>query len=97
MTIGENLKKSHYELTNVGLRAQATAAGLVQLCKELRVSGALSEDAIGRIKDAVADEVAISTSRKGSLAELRKEARARLDRIFAGDEALGDGRHLHSE
>lgn len=28
-------RKLHFDLTNVGLRAQATATGLVRLCREL--------------------------------------------------------------
>lgn len=97
MAIGEDLKKSHYELTNVGLRAQATAAGLVQLCKELRVAGVLGEEAIDRIKAAVANEIAICAPRTANLARVRKDAQERLDRIFAGDEELGDGRDQFAE
>ena len=42
MTVAmEQQKKLHFELTNVGMRAQATAAGMVQLCRELHRAGIL--------------------------------------------------------
>ena len=45
-------KKLHYELSHVGLRAQATAVGLLQLCHELRRVNVIDEAAIDRIVDA---------------------------------------------
>ena len=51
MTVAmEQQKKLHFELTNVGMRAQATAAGMVQLCRELHRAGILDNDALERIK-----------------------------------------------
>ncbi|VWX50792.1 hypothetical protein NOVOSPHI9U_310069 [Novosphingobium sp. 9U] len=35
MTIADSNRKLNFDLINIGLRAQATAAGFVQLCKEL--------------------------------------------------------------
>lgn len=32
----EKQKRLHHDVTNVGLRVQATAVGLIQLCIELR-------------------------------------------------------------
>lgn len=55
MTVAmEQQKKLHFELTNVGMRAQATAAGMVQLCRELHRAGILDNDALERIKSAIA-------------------------------------------
>lgn len=59
----EKQKKLHFDVTNVGLRAQATAVGLVQLCLELRRTNILDEAAIERIKDTIADEVSVTAPR----------------------------------
>lgn len=90
MTINQNdHKKMHFDLTNVGLRAQATAAGLVQLCAELRRAGILDESAIGRIKTAIADEIVVCAPRQVASREYRKDVCTRLDAIFAGERKLG--------
>jgi hypothetical protein len=47
-------KTLHDMIGFVGLRAQATAVGLLQLAAELKRAGVLDDDAIGRIKDAIA-------------------------------------------
>lgn len=83
-------KQKHYELRNVGLRAQATAAGLVQLCKELHRSGILEDAAIHRIKEAIADELEVDAPRSITIPQYRLDVRERLDRIFAGEEKVGD-------
>lgn len=83
-------KHKHYELRNVGLRAQATAAGLVQLCKELQSKGLLEEDALFRIKEAIADELEVDAPRSITIPQYRRDVRERLDRIFAGEEKVGD-------
>ncbi|AOH83121.1 hypothetical protein AWL63_03165 [Sphingomonas panacis] len=82
-------KRLHWELTNVELRAQATAVGLVQLCIELRRANVLAEPALERIKDAIADEVAVAAPRVTASKNYRKDVRSRLDRIFAGDQDVG--------
>ncbi|MFZ2997295.1 hypothetical protein [Sphingobium sp.] len=82
-------KKLHYELTNVGLRAQATAVGLLQLCSELRRAGVLDEGAISRIKDAIADEIVVCAPRPVAGRDYRQEVRTRLNHLFAGDQKLG--------
>lgn len=83
-------KHKHYELRNVGLRAQATAAGLVQLCKELRSVGVLGEPALGRIKEAIADELEIDAPRSMTIPQYRRDVRERLERIFSGEQKVGD-------
>jgi len=82
-------KKLHWELTNVELRAQATAVGLVQLCIELRRANVLDGPALERIKDAIADEVAIAAPRVTASKNYRGDVRSRLDRLFAGDQHVG--------
>ena len=88
-------KKLHYDLTNVGLRAQATAAGLVQHCVELRRAGIIDNDALDRIKISIADEIVVCTSRPVDRSGYRREVRDRLDRLFAGLERLGSGDELN--
>lgn len=82
-------KKLHFELTNVGLRAQATAIGLVQLCIELRRAKVLDEPAFERIKDAIADQVSVIETRRIGSQTYRNDIRNRLDRLFAGEETIG--------
>jgi hypothetical protein len=85
----EKQKKLHFELTNVGLRAQATAVGLVQLCLELRRANVLDEAAIERIKDAIAEQVSVIGTRRVASNAYREDIRARLDRLFAGEQQVG--------
>ena len=87
-------KKMHHDLTNVGLRAQATAAGLVQLCAELRRESILDDAAIDRIKDAIADEIAVNAPRTVYKNDYRRGVRSRLDRLFAGEQKLGPAEEL---
>ena len=90
MTVGMEQRKLHYDLKNVGLRAQATAAGLVQLCKELQSAGVLEEAAVSRIKEAIADEIALTAPRAILRQEYRRDVCARLNSIFAGEQKLGE-------
>lgn len=83
-------KKLHFDLTNVGLRAQATAVGLLQLCLELRNAGVLDDAAVDRIKDAIACDIEIAAPRSVACAEYRRDVRARLDKLFAGEGKIGD-------
>ncbi len=85
----EEDKKLHYELGNVGLRAQATAAGFLQLCAELRDAGVLGEDAIERIKERIARDITLSAPRSTTADEHKRDVKTRLDRLFAGCESVG--------
>ncbi|QGP80275.1 hypothetical protein GL174_10285 [Sphingobium sp. CAP-1] len=82
-------KRLHFDLTNVGLRAHATAAGLLQLCLELRRAGVLNEAAVERIKDAIACDIEVSAPRSVATADYRRDIKARLDKLFAGEEKIG--------
>ncbi|MEK7342977.1 MAG: hypothetical protein AABZ73_04040 [Pseudomonadota bacterium] len=82
-------KRLHFDLTNVGLRAHATSAGLVQLCLELRRSGVLDDAALERIKGSIACDIEVSAPRSVATPAFRRDVRARIDRIFAGEEKIG--------
>lgn len=82
-------RKLHFDLTNVGLRAQATAAGLVQLCRELQSAGVIDEAALSRIKRAIADDIVITAPRSVKKEHFRGEICSRLDAIFSGESKLG--------
>lgn len=97
----EKQRRLHYDVTNLGLRAQATAVGLIQLCIELRRADILTEDALTRIKSAIGDELAIAPYRRTASRDQRSEIDTRLDRLFDGEEKLGSPDDLsfvpHSE
>jgi hypothetical protein len=76
-------RKLHDQVGFVGLRAQATAVGFIQLCTELCRAGLLDEAAVGRIKEAIAKELALSRPRAAYQAEFER-ARKRLDDLFDG-------------
>ena len=66
----------------VGLRAQATAVGLVQLCSELRDAGVLNDAAIGRIKSAIADQIIVSYKPSRGREDFETSIHRRLDQLF---------------
>ena len=84
--------KLHEEIGFVGLRAQATAVGLLQLSIELQQAGILDEEAISRIKDAIAEELALSPPKTLTREQHKVSVRQRLDRLFAGKATLSDER-----
>lgn len=86
MSIGAEQKKLYQDLKNVGLRAQATSAGLVQLCRELKAVGVLDDAALGRVKCAVADQIALAAHRPTLRANYQQEIMRYLDAIFSGKE-----------
>jgi hypothetical protein len=91
----EERRKLHFDLAKVGLRAQATAVGLVQLCLELRRTSVLDDPAVERIKDAIADEVSVTAPRRMvASSEYRADIRARLDRLFSGQLEVGSAEAL---
>jgi hypothetical protein len=92
--ISQKQKQLHNDITNVGLRAQATAVGLVQLCIELRKADVLSEDAITNIKKAISDELLIGPYRRNCSRDERREVELRIDRIFAGEQKISSAEEL---
>jgi hypothetical protein len=76
-------RKLHDQVGFVGLRAQATAVGFIQLCTELCRAGLLDEAAMGRIKEAIAKELALSRPRAAYQTEYEGSLK-RLDDLFAG-------------
>lgn len=86
----------HLALEFLGIRAQATAMGLVQLCIELRRAGVIDEAAVDRVKQSIAEEIAEHAPRTAVKQQYLSDIRGRLDRIFAGDEPIGAGPVAHS-
>ncbi|WNO54350.1 hypothetical protein [Stakelama saccharophila] len=76
-------KKLHGSLEFIGMRTQATAAGLVQLCRELLDVGILDTDAVHRIRDAIVSDIALSCPRSMSREEYEAMVRERLDNVLA--------------
>ncbi len=79
----EKAKKLHDTVSFVGLRAQATAVGLVQLVAELRRADILSNDAVERIKTAIAHDINVSRSATRNRAKFEAMVQHRLDILFA--------------
>lgn len=79
----------HLALEFLGIRAQATAMGLVQLCLELRRAEVIDQAAVDRVKDAIAEEIGEHAPRSVAKQQYLADIRGRLDRIFAGDEPIG--------
>jgi hypothetical protein len=75
-------RRLHDALDFIGLRALATAAGLIQVCTELERAGIFDEGAITRIKQAMAREIALS--HRGNYETEFERAMQRLDALFAG-------------
>jgi hypothetical protein len=83
-------KRLHQDVTFLGLRAQATAIGFVQLCRELHDAGVLDDGAMDRIKCSISGELSLNCPRSAPRDEFARDMRARLDRLFAGQERVGD-------
>lgn len=81
-------KQTHDLISFVGLRANATAVGLLQLSAELVRAGVLGDDAIKRIKEAIVNDLALNRPRSRTKDEFERTTRLRLDRLFAGEEHL---------
>lgn len=85
-------KRLHDTIDLVGMRAQATTVGLIQMSIELRRAGVLDDDAIGRIKNSIAKEICLSRPKSVSEDHFRDSLQNRLDRLFAGEEQVGEAR-----
>jgi hypothetical protein len=81
----------HKELSFAGFRALATAAGLLQLTRELRTAGVLDDKAIDRIQASMVDELLASVPRTlAGKPQYENQLRNRLKGLFAGSETLGE-------
>ena len=80
----------HDAVSFVGLRAQATAVGLLQLSAELVRAGVLDEAAVTRIKEAIAKDIALSRPRSAVKEDYERSIRERLDGLFGGGQTLGE-------
>jgi|SRR5690606_21391819 len=80
----EHARELHRTLEFIGLRAQATTVGLLQLCAELARAGVIDDAAIKRIKEAIFREIAVTHPRGYNRAEFERTLRQRLDAIFPG-------------
>lgn len=81
----------HRTLNMAGFRALATAAGLLQLCRELTAAGVLPPEAMMRVRQAMFDELveqAPSSLRSDPNFEAR--LRTRLEKLFSGTAHLSD-------
>lgn len=87
-------KKLHDLIDLVGMRAQATTVGLIQLSIELRRAGVLEQSAVDRIKDAIAKEICLTRPKSIPQEHFRANLRTRLDRLFAGEEPVGEAKPL---
>ena len=86
----EDERRLHETISFLGLRAQATAVGLLQLSAELVRAGVLHEDAVARIKEAIAKDIALSRPRSAPKDDYERSIRERLDALFAGKESLSE-------
>ncbi|KTE19844.1 hypothetical protein ATE67_14565 [Sphingopyxis sp. H050] len=76
-------RERHRSLDFVGLRAHATAVGLIQLCEELLNAGVLSTDGLDRIKEAICSELAVGKrARVADQRDFDAMLRRRVDAIF---------------
>ena len=80
-------KRRHDELDFAGFRALATAAGFLQLVRELRAVAVLDETAISRVREAMLQELLENVARPfvGDV-DYEQCLRRRLEALFAGSE-----------
>jgi hypothetical protein len=82
-------KKLRETLDLLGIRAQATAAGMVQLMLELHRAGILDGDAVDRIKNAICGDLMLSCPQAIDRREYEGSLRRRLDALFSGQAPVG--------
>lgn len=83
-------KQLHDSIDLVGMRAQATTVGLIQLAVELQKAGVLDETAVDRIKEVIANEISLNRPRAIPPERFHEHLRTRLDRLFSGEEMVGE-------
>ena len=82
-------KRVHDSIELVGMRAQATTVGLIQLAIELQRANLLDQGAVDRIKEAIAKEISLNRPRSVSAENFDEHLRQRLDRLFSGEDPVG--------
>ncbi|GAA4766619.1 hypothetical protein GCM10023219_10020 [Stakelama sediminis] len=75
-------KRLHSSLEFIGIRTQATAAGLLQLCRELAGAGVLDAGAVSRIRDTIVNDIALDCPRSMSRDQYQAMVRERLDSLL---------------
>jgi hypothetical protein len=84
-------RKTHNDLNIVGFRALATAAGFLQLTRELLAAGLIKQDAVKRIQEAMIGELLVNVPRSlGGRTDYEKKLRDRLGALFSGTETLSE-------
>jgi hypothetical protein len=83
-------KRQHETVDRVGLRAHATAVGLLALSHELVQAGVLDGAAITRIKEAIASDICLSRPRALPKEAFDTSIRRRLDALFSGEEKVSN-------
>ncbi len=78
-------KALHDTLSFVGLRAQATAVGLLAVTAELIRAGVLDEAAVERIKAAIFADLALGRPSSREKRDYEAMIRKRLDSLFTVD------------
>jgi len=81
-------KQLHDTIGFLGLRAQATAVGLLQLSAELIKAGVLDEAAVGRIKQAIFDDLALGRPPSQTKLDYEEMLHRRLDHLFTEAKGL---------
>ncbi|ARR54058.1 hypothetical protein [Rhizorhabdus wittichii] len=82
-------RKLRETLDLLGIRAQATAAGMVQMMLELHRAGVLDDAAVDRVKGAICGDLMLSCPQAIDRREYEASLRRRLDALFAGQEPIG--------
>ncbi len=83
-------KRTHDAIELIGMRAQATTVGLIQLSIELQRAGVLDKAAVTRVKDAIAKEICLNRPKSIPQEHFRETLAKRLDRLFAGESPVGE-------
>ena len=86
-------RRLHQTVSLVGLRAHATAVGLIQLTHELVRAGVLDSAAVDRIKDAIARDLMLAPPASVKKPEFEAWVHSRLDALFTFEEPLGEAPH----
>jgi hypothetical protein len=75
-------RQLHQDLGFLGLHAPAMAAGLLQLTAELARAKVLDQEAVCRIKDAIAEDLVLSRPRHAWRSDYESSIRNRLTNLF---------------